>query len=123
MGYENNKRDYVSQEKLIRSLPLNEWFTKECCDVDMEKASFNRKLKSFPVELLQRKNHARGIRFKLNSENLPALLLFEPKTPGAKKGVKKVDWSKTQKHELSIADICQNIAEGMKVRNVLPKGV
>ena len=116
-GSESVRRESVSRERLIDSLITGKRFRLEDLDLDINRHSFKKRMIEFTpfVEITEDKN---GVVFYFitNKGYGDLLSWFHGRERDDKPRKQKIT-----KNKLSIADICQNIAEGMRINNVLPR--
>jgi len=113
------KRRSISRLTLAEALPVGVWFDNSKVEVDISSVSLKGRLSEWPFVEMKRTNHKK-IMFRINKADYKHLIAWAQKGLRTRGGGKKQG---IEKHEFSIADICQNIAEGMRVNNVLPEGI
>ena len=108
-------RAKISRETLITSLAVDKWFTVRACSLDMTPHSFNQTMKALPEEYISREKVGCVTKFKIHSRKYAKLMEF------VKAKQEKPKPQKITKNKLTVNDLCQNLAEGMK-KNILGEG-
>ena len=111
------RRPSISKQKLAKKLPVGVWFDHRNIDVDITSQSLRTRLKEWPYIQTKYPN-VQKVLFKVNKSDYDKLLAWSETRANNKERKRKQE---AEKHEFSIADICQNIAEGMRINNVLPR--
>jgi len=113
------KRRSISRLTLAEALPVGVWFDNSKVEADISDVSLKGRLSTWPFVEMKRINHKK-IMFRINKSDYKNLIAWAQK---GRRTNSSANNQKTTAHMLSIADICQNIAEGMHVNNVLPEGI
>ncbi len=109
------RRESISRDRLIELLPIDKRFRVDQLNIDINPHSFKDRMVEFPfIEIDVRKNG--NIYYLLTKENYKKLINWLH----SKEKPERAPKQKIISHKLSIADICQNIAEGWHKNNVLP---
>ena len=74
MKIEVAHRDYISKYDLAKALPMGRWFGFEAVGLDIDKGSFNRRMKNMPKEFIEHRFVGTSSQFKVKDGCLTALL-------------------------------------------------